>query len=96
MAKIELLTDPSAFLELLDKSGLIAPEGVAEIRQTAAEHADATALARALVKEGKLTSWQAGQLLARFTRLTIGKYRLLNQLGKGPMGRVYLDRKSVV
>ena len=90
MAKIELLTDANAFLDLLGKSGLVAPERLAEVRKSAAGQTDASALARQLIKEGTLTAWQAKQLLGQFSRLTVGKYRLLGQLGKGPMGRVYL------
>jgi serine/threonine-protein kinase len=90
MAKIELLTDASAFVDLLDKSGLLPPEAIADLRKSAAGQPDASALARQLIKADKLTAWQARQLLGRYTRLTIGKYRLLSELGKGPMGRVYL------
>jgi serine/threonine protein kinase len=90
MAKIESLTDPSAFVDLLDKSGLLTPEELAQVRKSAAGLADASTLARQLIKSEKLTQWQAKQLLGRYSRLTVGKYRLLGELGKGPMGRVFL------
>src|SRR5687768_4092765 len=51
---------------------------------------DSKALARELVKRGTLTRWQAAQLLHGYSTLTIGKYRLLDQLGSGETGRVYL------
>lgn len=90
MAKIEPLTEASAYLDLLERSGLLAPEVLAAIRKSAAGQGDATSLARSLAKEGKLTKWQAQQLLYQFSGFTVGKYRLLDQIGRGPMGRVYL------
>ncbi|HZL89400.1 MAG TPA: serine/threonine-protein kinase [Pirellulaceae bacterium] len=90
MAKNESLTDTGAFVDHLDKSGLLTPEQMVQVRKSAAGQADASSLARQLVKNETLTAWQAAQILGRFTRLTVGKYRLLGELGKGPMGRVFL------
>jgi serine/threonine-protein kinase len=48
------------------------------------------AIARALVKQGVLTRFQAGRLLAgRPARLHLGQYRLLDHLGRGATGRVF-------
>ena len=76
------------FLEALAKSGLLSAEGVAAAR--AAGATDPKLLARDLVKSGTLTRWQASQLLHGFHLLTIGKFKLLDQLGAGEIGRVYL------
>ncbi|MEX2026264.1 MAG: serine/threonine-protein kinase, partial [Pirellulaceae bacterium] len=90
MAKIDPLTDATVFLDVLAKSALLPEEAIAKLRSAASPALDASALARQLIKEGTLTRWQASQLLRQYSGLTIGPYRLLDQLGKGPTGRVYL------
>ena len=48
-------------------------------------------LARQAVHAGVLTLWQAQQLLAgRSTGIKINRYTLLDLIGQGGMGRVYL------
>lgn len=76
------------FLEALEKSGLLSAEALAAARANPAT--DPKVLARDLLKNGTLTKWQANQLLHGFHLLTIGKFKLLDQLGAGEIGRVYL------
>ncbi|HUE72296.1 MAG TPA: serine/threonine-protein kinase [Pirellulaceae bacterium] len=90
MAKIEPLTDATVFLDVLAKSELLPEEAVAKLHSAASPATDASTLARQLIKDGTLTRWQASQLLRQYSGLAIGPYRLLDQLGKGPTGRVYL------
>jgi serine/threonine-protein kinase len=52
-------------------------------------------LARQSVAHGKLTVWQAQQILAgRGSALKIGKYILMDLIGQGGMGRVFLAKDT--
>ena len=87
---ISTVSDAAALVAAVTKSGLLSADVLAEVREAAAARPDAKALARDLVKNGTLTRWQAAQLLHGYSTLVIGKYRLLDQLGAGETGRVYL------
>lgn len=78
------------FWAVLDKSGLLSPAHGDRARELGGELTDLKQLARLLVKENLLTTWQARQLLAGVVGLRIGKYRLLDELGRSEYGRVYL------
>src|SRR4051794_28473519 len=52
-------------------------------------------LARQAIQQGRLTIWQAQQLLAgRSSGFKINRYTLLDMIGHGGMGRVYLARDT--
>ncbi len=80
------------FFNALEKSRLVSPEQIEQLREAVGDAADGKATAIRLVKDRVLTRWQAGALLAGNVNLTIGKYHLLNQIGSGKTGRVYLGR----
>ena len=88
------MTAASELAEAIAKSGLLSPDDLAKVRSAAGEQLNGKALARSLVKAGTLTLWQANQLLHGYTTLSIGKYRLLDQLGSGETGRVYLAQHA--
>ena len=80
------------YLSVLEKSKLLGSEQLVEAQRLAGESSDAAALARALARENLVSRWQAGTLLALGQRaqLRLGKYKLIQRLGKGGMGTVFL------
>jgi len=80
------------YLSALEKSKLLASEQLAQAQTLAGESSDAADLARTLAREKLVSRWQAGTLLALGQRaqLRLGKYKLIEKLGKGGMGTVFL------
>jgi serine/threonine protein kinase len=88
-------------LGLVQKSGLAdeprLTEYVEQLRADSSLPAEPQALANLLVRDGVLTVFQAGQLLqGRWRGYTIGKYKVLEKLGSGGMGQVYLCEHKVM
>ncbi len=77
---------------LIDEAGLGACWGLVPAEKRTPDAIDRR-LARQAITTGRLTLWQAQQLLAgRSNGYKIDKYVLLDLLGRGGMGRVYLAR----
>jgi len=54
------------------------------------------AVAQLLVKRGDLTDFQANQLLLGRKKLKLGQYRILDQIGRGGMGLVFLAEHDLM
>src|SRR5438445_8429105 len=89
---------PASVQELLDlvkKSG-VADEGrmrtyMAKLSEQGSLPTDPSKLAGQFVRDGLLTYFQAEQLLqGKWKRFSIGKYKVLERLGSGGMGQVFL------
>src|SRR5581483_3841422 len=90
------------FLALIEKSGVLEPQRLeAQLEQlrtaTATLPAEPKELASLLVGQGALTYFQADQLLqGKWRGFTVGKYQILERLGAGGMGVVYLGEHKLL
>jgi serine/threonine protein kinase len=78
------------FVEVLQASRVLPTDQVSKVRERSARVTDPIALARELIAAHLLTRWQARQLLVGRHRLTLGKYRLCEEIGRSPSGGVFL------
>lgn len=98
---MSVLTHATELLEVLSRSNLLAPKLVLRLRdqipQEGEPGSDARTFATALVQKGLLTRFQVRRLLGGHTEgYYIDKYRLLDLLGEGGMGKVYLAEQTTM
>lgn len=77
------------FLTLLDSCHLLSRDQIDPYRRILGEFESSRTFADRLVAEGKLTRWQATQLLNGHRDFYLGTYQLLSCLGHGSSGTVY-------
>lgn len=93
------MAEPSIadFLKSLAQSQLLTPAQLETLRKQLANKPTTTeGLAKILVTQKHLTSWQARQLCKGQTGFVLQQYRLLNPIGKGGMGHVFRARAANV
>jgi eukaryotic-like serine/threonine-protein kinase len=86
------VTSAREFFAVLEKSKLLIPSQLAQARAAGGRGDDPKTIARRLARHDLITRWQAGQLLAGRSSFYLGKYRLIELLGRGRLGSLFLGQ----
>ena len=84
-----------SFLTGVKQSGLTDPQSletlVKTLRGEGTDISNSAAIAAAMISRGIITPWQSEKLLqGKFKGFILGRYKLMNLLGKGEMSSIYL------
>ena len=87
-------------MKVLEKSALLTTEEFEAVKQEALDAPEQfntpEKLAKHWIQTNLLTKWQVMQLLSGKAAFFLGKYKLLNLLGVGGMGRVFLAEHTIM
>jgi eukaryotic-like serine/threonine-protein kinase len=85
------------FFSIIAQSKLVDDDVLEKLRESQELSERSGECAEQLIKQGVITRFQAKQLLAGKHRgFVLGPYRILDQIGKGGMGTVYLGEHSTL
>ncbi len=90
-----------SFFNLIQQSGLIEHSRlqplIEKMQRAEVDMTDSAAVSAWLVEHGPLTQWQTNKLLlGKHKGFTLGKYKLMELLGKGGMSSVYLAEHQLM
>ncbi|MDO4549830.1 MAG: protein kinase [Planctomycetia bacterium] len=83
------ITDSEYLLKVIKKSQLLNSSQLEEVRGMISNFPKSEDLLKHLTRKKYFTRWQAGQLMMGRTSFVLGKYKLIDLLGSGGMGRVF-------
>ena len=90
------VTTTQEFLAICRKSQLLDGEQLAEIEKWSEQTDDPKRMAATLAKREWVTRWQAHQLLSGRSSFSMGKYNLIELLGRRGMGNVFLAQHATM
>lgn len=76
-------------MKIIERSKLLQASELEQAQALSVQYPDSQGFLKALYRRKMITRWQAGQLLAGNSSFFLGKYKLVELIGAGGMGRVF-------